>query len=637
MRSTSVTVAFAFGTLAVLCTAATAQAQGAPHILPVTRIASLAPGSIQGFVRDEKGLPVSGAVVSALGATNAVAVTDRVGRFELRTLSPGPYLLRAHLAGYMAPRAQVVEVRSSVRASSAIAMRRALAPNDTVLTAGVGVPGSAPEPVAAAPSNAPSATGSDATTNDDHSETAWRLRHARRSVLKDVTIPEGMLADDEPVGEPFAPPAGGQTASAARMASNLFSATPFSGQVNLLTLGSFDSPQQLFSTDNFARGIAYFALGAPVGEHADWTVRAALTQGDIASWILAGEYTTRAPATHRYDLGYSYSMQRYDGGSAVAVRTFTDGSRSAGALYAFDTYTISPTVTVSYGGRYARYDYLDDHGLISPRASVTFSATPTLRFSGLVSHRALAPGAEEFLPQVDSPVYLPPQRTFSSLVPGRPLEAEQTDHVEAEVEHDVAASTTVSVRAFHQRVTNQLITLFGMDLPGEPAANLGHYFIDNGGDLDAAGLGAGLRTVIAHRVHGTVEYTVTRARWANGDIGPYTLLLAPSAVRLAPERVHDVSTSIETNVPETATRVMLLYRFSNAFAVAGNDRPALDARFDVQVHQSLPFMDFSAARWEALVAVRNFFRDGAPDQSIYDELLVVRPPKRIVGGLTLKF
>ena len=37
------------------------------------------------------------------------------------------------------------------------------------------------------------------------------------------------------------------------------------------------------------------------------------------------------------------------------------------------------------------------------------------------------------------------------------------------------------------------------------------------------------------------------------------------------------------------------------------------------------------------VGVRNFFSDAAPDQSLYDEILVVHPPKRIVGGLTLKF
>ena len=48
-------------------------------------------------------------------------------------------------------------------------------------------------------------------------------------------------------------------------------------------------------------------------------------------------------------------------------------------------------------------------------------------------------------------------------------------------------------------------------------------------------------------------------------------------------------------------------------------------------------MNFSSAKWEMLVAVRNFFRETAPDQSVYDEILVVHPPKRIVGGLTLKF
>jgi hypothetical protein len=48
-------------------------------------------------------------------------------------------------------------------------------------------------------------------------------------------------------------------------------------------------------------------------------------------------------------------------------------------------------------------------------------------------------------------------------------------------------------------------------------------------------------------------------------------------------------------------------------------------------------MDFSTAKWEMLLGVRNFFRETAGDQSVYDELLVVRPPKRIVGGLTMRF
>ena len=78
-------------------------------------------------------------------------------------------------------------------------------------------------------------------------------------------------------------------------------------------------------------------------------------------------------------------------------------------------------------------------------------------------------------------------------------------------------------------------------------------------------------------------------------------------------------------------------RLTNAGSRSGAEGPTYDSRFDVQVHQSLPFMDFSTARWEMLLAVRNTFHEATVDSSVYDELLVVRPPKRVVGGLTLRF
>jgi hypothetical protein len=424
------------------------------------------------------------------------------------------------------------------------------------------------------------------------------------------------------------------TNSSARLASNFFSATPFSGQVNLLTTGSFDTPQQLFSSDSFAHNTAYLALGAPVGEHADWTVRAALTQGDIASWIVAGEYTTRAPARHRYDIGMSYSTQRYEGGNVATLRDVTDGSRNAGAIYAFDTFALSPILTLTYGGRYARYDYLEGGSLISPRVALTYEPADHFRVSTMMSSRAVAPGAEEFMPRIDSGILLPPQRTFSSIAAGRPFEAERTNHIEVEVERDIA-SATVSLRAFHQHVSEQIVTLFGVNTQDAPSP-VGHYYLGNVGDVDASGLSAGVRAAIAGRLHGAIEYSVTRARVATPDLG-YMLVLDPAALRLDRDHIQDLSTSIETEVPETSTRVIVLYRVSNAFAHATTQTQPIDARFDVQVRQSLPFMDFSNAKWEMLVAVRNFFRETASDQSIYDELLVVRPPKRIVGGLTLKF
>lgn len=67
------------------------------------------------------------------------------------------------------------------------------------------------------------------------------------------------------------------------------------------------------------------------------------------------------------------------------------------------------------------------------------------------------------------------------------------------------------------------------------------------------------------------------------------------------------------------------------------DAPGFGARFDVKVTQALPFMNFRTSQWEMLVGVRNLFHDSLANASIYDELLVVRPPKRLVGGLTVKF
>jgi len=65
-------------------------------------------------------------------------------------------------------------------------------------------------------------------------------------------------------------------------------------------------------------------------------------------------------------------------------------------------------------------------------------------------------------------------------------------------------------------------------------------------------------------------------------------------------------------------------------------RPGLDGRFDVQINQALPF-DLAGTRWEVLVGIRNLFRDPTDPASIYDELLVVKPPKRVVGGFLVRF
>src|SRR4029079_8803173 len=170
-------------------------------------------------------------------------------------------------------------------------------------------------------------------------------------------------------------------------------------------------------------------------------VRGALSQADISAWVVAGTYSSHAPASHHYDIGLSYATQRYDGGNPAALRDVTDGSRNAGAVYGFDTFTLSPALAITYGARYARYDYLEDKALVSPRISLMLAARKHFRVNTVASRRSIAPGAEEFLPPGDSGLWLPPQRTFSSISPSRALEGEVTTHYAVEIERDLGAAS----------------------------------------------------------------------------------------------------------------------------------------------------------------------------------------------------
>src|SRR5207245_11006198 len=95
----------AVGSLMLLGTPGISSAQRTAASLaqPVGRLAAFFTGAIHGVVRDETGSPVAGATVSVVGPTTSVAVTDRDGRFELRTLAPGPVLVHATLSGHVAP------------------------------------------------------------------------------------------------------------------------------------------------------------------------------------------------------------------------------------------------------------------------------------------------------------------------------------------------------------------------------------------------------------------------------------------------------------------------------------------------------------------------------------------------------
>ena len=464
---------------------------------------------------------------------------------------------------------------------------------------------------------------------DEEEETAWRLRHLPRSILKDAAADAVWTAGEPPESRWFSRGSG-----AAFVPIAFFSDLPLSGQLNLMTMESFDRPGEIFA-EHGPRSVAFVSVNTQAAGGA-WSMQGAMTQGDLASWIVAGSYKSIASTNHAYELGLAYSTQRYDGGNAAALGAIRENARNVGSVYGYDEWTVSPRLVLGYGTGYARYDYLGGPGVWSPRVNITVPG-PGFRLKALASQKALVPGAEEFAPSVTG-MWLPPERTFSSLSHDGRFEPEHVRHLQISLERDLASGVTVSVRGFDQRVENQLIEIFNA-VPGRAEAALGHYYVATGGDFDARGWGAAMVHEVPGYVRGTIEYTVTHAEW-----DPASDISMARAVRTIPvtasERIYDLQTSIEATIPQTATRVLARYRVNTAFWGGEPDallRSGPNGRFNVRVNQSLPFLRFSNADWEALVDIRNMFREVEADSSMYDEVFAIRAPKRIVGGLQVRF
>ena len=70
-------------------------------------------GSIEGRVLDNSNRPVVGAMVSVVGRTTAAAATDRDGRYSLRELPYGPYILSVHSRGFFKSRGRTIQLTTS--------------------------------------------------------------------------------------------------------------------------------------------------------------------------------------------------------------------------------------------------------------------------------------------------------------------------------------------------------------------------------------------------------------------------------------------------------------------------------------------------------------------------------------------
>ena len=618
-----------------------------------------ATGELAGVVTAADGAPVGDVVISLSGpGGSSLAVSDSAGRFWFEDLPAGRYLLRTHMAGGGVGR-RFVQVGSGEAVFETLILPGSTATSRDLRLAGgmfqfggslsqggeadprsggATVDESMPE---SRPAAAPQGRGANK---------MWRLRRARRSVLKDRMTGASLVQRD---GEraPGSAEAGSvaQRWTAARRGTLVdrplsgLPGLPISGEVQLLTRATLAGPSFFWPSETWPGQVAYVSV-APSGA-GDWALRGTvdMTTGETSSWAIAGWYAAAPRKDHDTRLAISYSRQAH----AAAADLRLDGvgpvdagvpSREVGRIDAVDTWTVSPALEVGYGAELARYGYLEDGRLFSPRASVTMSPVDGIRVRAALSRNMTAPGGEQFLPRRDG-VWLPPERTYSSLSGLEALQAERVRHVEVGLDHDLGERSVIGLRRFSQDVGGQLMAMFAPGVhrsPGTLPASGGHYYLTGVGGVDVDGWGVTFSHEIEDRLRGAVDYRAVRSDWisSQGVTEP-----APERFRSGTDRFHDVTVSLEAEIPETSTRVTARCRVNTAFAHLSPDGvgSGLDTRFDVQVTQTLPFAPFEGSSWELLVALRSLFHEPTPGASVYDELLVVDPPQQLVGGLVVHF
>ena len=562
-------------------------------------------GGLVGWVEDTRGTPVAGVVISLFGkgvdAAGLVTLSDSAGRFFLPSLPAGSYTLRALAAGHLPAPARQVTV---------------LPDRDSTFTVSL-----TPVKLDAALPTDPAAEALDEADSDASRELRWLLRHKRRSVLEEQG--EAIAAADDANADDALPRAA--TAGTPRLASWLTDlggtvevmANPAGVGVGSLPLG-FQARPESFSL---------LQLKGRMGLGGSWSLGGLVADSESTTWRTAAEFIIEPGGGHEVQLGSGYGTRLFQ--PLVGNSGDREGrldNRTVGAIFVQDRWQAAENVAYTAGARFSYIGFLADRNHVDPFAAVELRRDERTRVRGTVSSRTIVPGGDLLTLSVLGSA---PAMAFA--VMDDQLRPERAMRYELTVDQALG-SATLSARTFYEGVTDQLVNAF----TGASAART--LRIVNGGGLQARGMGLTVTRRFGDAFSGSVTYTYGHS-WRRAPVAVTEAGALPDLFAYHDADFHDVVGRIETFIDWSDTRVIAFYRLNRLTPeVEGKKTGALaNARFDVQVRQGLPFLGgLTRADWEFLLAVRNLFYETSEGASL-DEVTVLNPPKRVLGGISVRF
>jgi len=547
-------------------------------------------GGLVGWVENTSGAPIAGAVISLFGTGlrggALVTLSDSNGQFILPSVPPGSYTIRALGTGHIPATPRRVTVLPNL---------------DSLFTVSLTPAGEAP--VLARPAPA-----------DDEPigalEARWLLRHKRRSVLE--------ARDEEVTGE------GARAVMAALDLDRGHGWPPtLGGKVELVADAASLGSDGILLADAVPT-VGILSLEGRLMETGRWRLGGLLSESESASWRMAAEFVLEPGSGHEVAVGAGYGNRIVRSPLANNDESHLDGT---GAIFARDRWQLGPRLTATVGARYSYVGYLMDRNHVDPAASLEYRGKLTA-VRGSLTARTLAPGGDLL---TLSTLASAPALGLARLEPD--LRAERLVRYEVAIDRALGAAT-VGALAFHEDVRDQLVNVF--DDPRLPRS----LRIRNAGDHTARGLGVTVGGRFGDCLNGSVTYTYGRS--LRGDPAPAEAASLDHHETLAYRRAdfHDFVARVETFIDGTDTRVVAFYRLNalNPSLEGASGFSALTStRFDIQLSQGLPFLQsFTRADWELLLAVRNLFYETS-EGGVLDEPAVVNPPKRVLGGISVRF
>jgi hypothetical protein len=551
-----------------------------------------AEGGLVGFVQDTSGEPLAGAVISlfgrGLGGRGMVTQSDSAGRFTVRSLPAGSYTVRALRDGHQPARARKVRVLPD---RDAVFM--------TTLT-----------PLAEAAAAAVRAAG--AKLEEDapaKRELVWLLRHKTRSVLE---------AHDAGAGPTLA-----SLASAPVTASTL---PQLDGSVELLATPSLVGVDpSAFGLEDHPGRFSVVRFNGRLGS-GRWSLGGLVAENEGTTWRMVADFRLEPVDGHEVEVGVGYGAHLLR--AAVPLdQQGRLGNRSVGAVSVRDRWQMTDQVAVTFGGRFSYIGFLRESNPVDPSLHIEFTPDQDSRLFVSVSSHTVVPGGDLLALSTLGPA---PALSFARMA--EELRPERARRVDLGVQEALGLSW-FRAHTFYEGVRDQLANSFG----GAPSSHSLSIF--NAGRVSARGLGVTLGRRFGDALSGSVSYTYGHS-WRAAPLASTESRPVPGILTYRDAGFHDVVARLEAAIDDSDTRLVAFYRFNSLLPGAegrGEPSPVRSTRFDVQLSQGLPFLGaLTHADWDFLLAVRNLYYE-ADEGATLDELAVLNPPRRLLGGISVRF